>query len=616
MYRMILWILAVLAAFSPAAAAAEYEISSSVTVGYNFLFSAGDNPFYRSHRNLREGLVVDDFHLILQAKPGEHFFDRFTAEACLAGRLDSQQGFRFSLEKYGRFKATVRYAIDDDYFWNPLYNYGSNYRDLSRRSLEADFSWSGVRHFVFNFGYRHGLTEGEQLVPAYYWGDILKLVYDKHWVSEEFRAGLIFSRNGFTAGFQQSWVAIKDQSAFSDRVTAGAGLSIYDLLFRGGERAGSAESRIPVSTVQVSCTKDRWSTGFSYHHRDGRLDNDLLDVRKIYFEGRGTWTDFAYKTAGRTEVPEDRVDFHLTFQPHASVELGYTFFWNSLESSTRQHVDQSMSLYLDPAFPVTTTDEADYSLLYRNRYQQHTASLIYTPLKDLSLTAAYRHRDGNITWNGVHPYGSNRIEAGVKYRFRTGTEAGGSVALEKSTDPFYPNQAGNRREYQLNAYHPFGDRLSASLNYRYSKQENSSIQLDNGGQLLNFNIEYRILPWIQAGGGLDWFNLNCAQLFQYSLNQVYQSVAEEYDTSQTMVFAFLSFAEKHRLSGRIILNYLTDDGGSMPFSGWNPGLDVQLALTKGLHLVAAGRYFNYHEVQTPVLNYSLNQLTMSLCWKF
>lgn len=592
-----------------------YDLESEVITGYNFLFDEGDNGFYRSHNDLTDGATIDRFYFALSAKQDTGWFDKLTVDADLANRLESDKGVRFSLKKNGKWAAAVRYTFFDDYFLDPYYNFGANNRDLTRSSLQADFQWVGIKHFIFDAGYGFSRNKGSRYTPGFYWGDIFKIPINRRDTYEELRAGVTFSYEGFKARYQQSWLRITDDSRYDDGPTSRAGFSSYNVFALGGERSGKIKTDMPVYSVAASYTGANWSAGFTHIFKDGQLDDQVIDLRKLFFE-TGAFTDFAVQTNGRADLPETKTDIHADFRPWDFLDLAYDFSRKSIRTDTTMELTLIMRLYRDPALPIETSEVLDAPFLYKNTYRAHTFTAQITPVDPLRLTAAYQRTDGELFQETLEEYHADRYDLGARYKFSAGTEVSAAYRHENIDHPLFPIIGRKRDDFTISAYHPLTSSVSANFQYRDARVTNTDIDMKNRIRMLDISVQFNPRPWGHLGVGYDRLDLNDANAITFWQSNLQTTRVEDYDSVQNAVYAFAGFDEKHRISGNISLYYLQDDGLSMPLSRWNPAVNLQVNVRKNLYVLATGRYFNYREDLFTGHNYDYNQLTFSLRWKY
>jgi len=613
-----------LAIFSRAQTAG-YETEVDVTAGYNFLFSTGDDEYYRSHDDVSEGLLVDRLRFAMVPKAEGHWFDKLSVDFCLANRVDSAKDVEFNFLKHGMYSARIKYSYMYDFFSDPYYNYGNNDRNIARDNLLLDFRWKGVRDFVFNAGYQQVRARDDLAFSTSYWGDLFAVPVLKDNSHRLVKAGVAFDRSGFHLGFEQGWQFIDDHSDYARQTVPGDGFSSRPSALVNPERQTDVSTTIPITNASAGYSADTWSADFRYSYLNGSTDIDVLDLKTFYITSTNSRNDILIKAAGETDLPEQQAELQLAWEPLDQLELAYRLDWQSLESDSGLDLENTLRLYGNSDIPVLESTLATAELFYyKNESITHDLSATVRPVRDLAVTLSYTHTDGNLD-NRYSVDGENlttidqdysRDSIGVKgkYRFSFGGEATGGYLHENIDDPAFRTAGDSRDEYQLGFYQPLGNRFNWQIHYRDSRLQDDRIGLANSVKLLDILAEYAPNEWARLGLGYSRFDFNFATGLYFPWSGQPVAEVESYDTEQDGVYFYAGFQGEHRVKGGVSLYFMDDTGDSAPLSRLTGSANVEVALMKNISVSVTGRFFDYTEDFLPQHGYDFQQLVIALRW--
>ncbi len=604
----------------------DYQYEGDLITGYNFLFSTDNNPYYRSHTDLSEGLFADGYFNIITEK-GNKWFDQIEIQACIGRKVDLSNSILITVKKRKLYSLKINYNSFYDFFYDPLYNYGANNRNLERNSFNANFNWFGVKHFIFNFGYKHIVSKGNICQPSYNWGEIFAIPLDMHETREEFRTGAKFYSGGFLISFDQSWIDISDNSRYRKGILHGIGFGSQTILSTDRNRSGSVDASIPVSTIIIRYKGNRWSTSSTFSYKNGSLDEDLINLMDFLFYDFNSRNSFLIHTLGGADTPQYIANYNLEADVCDYMTVEYNLEWNKTETSSNLNTDQKLTLFPIQGNPIDIHSTEIDGYYYKNTYTRNSVSAIIYPAKNLTFTTSYYHTSGDITQRYIHDeeqqsniyetYTLDKLEFITRYRTILKTELKGGYSYEKIDNPIYRTAGDHKNEFFLSASQPLNEKTSIALNYHDSRLKDSSIHLDSSVKLFEGSIDYTLSSNLCTGFGFTHLDLNHLEDFIYFRGENQISSLEDYDTSQNGYFVYSTFKDsQNRFKGQIQLYYLDDNGESLPLSHWNVSGNIEAKLLHHLWVQIEGRYYDYKEDIFTLHNYSFDQFIFALHWKF
>lgn len=610
---------------SPLAMAQEDNSELDLVLGYNFIFSNPDEDSYRSHSDVSAGYLVDRFHFAMTQPQGTGWFDRFTADASLANRVDASKVVRFSLGRTSVYSASVTYSFLYDFFHDARYNYGYDNRNLERDNFGFDFNWFGARDLVFNFGYGCSRTRGGQFSPYTNYDQIFQIPMERRNTREEFRGGLTYNRGGFTAGFQQAWLHLLDESGTQTAVNPPLSVPPGQTITAGGlSRDGLTAAHVPVTTANLAYTRGGWSTQWSFNLQSGSMDNQVLDLKNFYFTDDASRTEMLLKAAGRADIPERSTLFRVSRQLDSKASLEYTFFWKNIRTETSLDTIEEYRIIPQDAPPAEYSVPYRTGFLFRNTLQTHTVAVAVRPARGWRLGASYKRTGGEMDhvmnmdslemMNIRESYHRDRLEFKARGRLAGDMEVSGLVAEEWIEHPLYRDAGDRRREFAAGVTQPVGDRFAWQVSFRDQRVTDDAIRLDHHTWLLDMNFQYMPREWVDLGAGFTRFDVNYAIDLLYHVDGILQTVFEMEDTAQNCPYAYVTFNGDHRIRGSASVHYLDDAGQSFPLTRWNGRATIEVTLGKSLSALLTAAYFSYREEWAADHDYDFNQLTLALRW--
>lgn len=217
-------------------AAADYDVTSSVEVGYRGLRVGGDLNKYQSDLNYRTGPRLFDTSLLMQAKPGRgSLFDTLLVTS--TGWGGDPQGYaRFSLEKSSLYRFDGNYRRFKYYrfvnnFANPNYrtpacptcaasNPVTGQHGYDTRQGVGDFDLTLLpknERLSFRAGYSPTRYSGPVFTTWHYGGDDFMLLSQAKTRSDEFRAGADWKLGPLDFSLLQGFRRFRDETSIDNR---------------------------------------------------------------------------------------------------------------------------------------------------------------------------------------------------------------------------------------------------------------------------------------------------------------------------------------------------------------------------------------------------------------
>ncbi len=604
-----------------------YTYTYEFITGYSFLFSRGDSPYYRSHTDLSEGFFGDEFNFKIIPKNEKGWFDIMQVQASLSNRLDSSKSISIILKKHKLYTLKINYDYFYDFFYDTKYNYGADNRNLERSNFDIDFKWKGIKHFVFDTGYKYIISKGDINVPSNDWGEIFSIPLNRHVTREEYSAGGKYYKGGFSIDFNQEWVDVTDDSRYMNGDVYGVGFGSQVIISTNRNRSGSVDSSIPISTLIINYSADRWSTGSSFSYKNGSIDEDTLNFKEFLFYDFNSKNSFLIKAIGGSNTPEYNAKYNIDFDLSDNVTLEYNVEWDKLETASNLMIDRNLTLYPTQGNPIVIGGSDYDGYYYKNAYTTNSISAITYPIKNLIFTTSYTHTSGDITQRYLHnselssniyeSYSFDTLKFDAHYRTIFMTKLRGGYSYENIDNPLYRTAGDHKNEFYFSASQPIRGKFSIDVSYHDSRLKDSSIKLDSSVKLFETSADYTLNKNFNAGFGFTHLDLDHFENFIYFNNGNKVSSLELYDTSQNGYFAYSTFKDKkNRLKGQIKVYYLDDNGKSLPLSRWNASGKFEIKLRKYLWAQVEGRYYDYNEDIFPIHNYSIKQVIFGLRWKY
>ncbi len=622
--KVVIILIAFWTAIVPTFSAGPLEVSTDVSLGYSFLSSEGDSPWFRNHYDSSEGILLRDLKLSVRNRNSGSWFDSMQLTARSGDRFGTGRVIRFSLKKTGRYSFTLKQSWNRDYFYDSAYNYGANDRNFSRNNVSAAFRWTGIQNFTLLAGYGLVETKGTGNTPFTEWNDIYALRLNRNTNRERYTVGVDFHKGGWKLMVRQSWISLDEKSRYQDGTVNGEGLSTFATVLTP-ERSGKVKSTIPVSSIKLEYAENNWWISVRYSHSDATIDNDVVDLKKYLFSDYGSRTDFLMTFAGSSDAPVDDAGLAVSIQALDSLIISYDLSWRELKTETSMNIERTMLLYGTSDTPlVTTSDTVTSGFYYRNRRLNHGLTFKYQPMGDWDVTLSLRQIDGNLrhfaSENGEtdgildEDYTTNRVTLAGRYRLPAGNVKA-SVFHESIDNPVYRTAGDKRDGFSVSGDWMLSDSVSWNVLYQDAtlKNDDPTVLLNRDTTLLDSSFQFTLTKGISFGIGYTMMKLDFSDNLLFNENDAPASSVETYSTNQNGVYAFGTFSRK-RFSGRLSFFYLDDSGSSFPLSHWNGVASCQYKISKTLYGLISVRYFDYNEDTSNVRDYNVNQFVVGVRW--
>jgi hypothetical protein len=193
-----------------------YNVTSVTEVGYRWRRVSGNDNKYRSDLDYRQGLRLFDTNLYLQSDSGKgKYFD--TLLLTNSGWGSDPQGYsRFNIEKIGiyKFNANVRKIS----YFNNLSNHALGEHTSDTRNLMGDFDLTILPQndkLRFNFGASFGDYSGPGVYTVRAYSDEYPVTNHTKNQTDDFRVGVDGMLLGFNLGLTQGFRIFHDRSGYT-----------------------------------------------------------------------------------------------------------------------------------------------------------------------------------------------------------------------------------------------------------------------------------------------------------------------------------------------------------------------------------------------------------------
>lgn len=606
--------------------AGDFEQEADVTFGYQFLSNSADNPYYRSQDDVREGAVVDSFHFLLSSKDGKNWFDRISVDGSLADRVDADKSIRILFSKAGKFEASMKYTFQNDFFWDPYYNWGFNNRDLTRSNFQADFKWKGVRGLTLSTGYGVRRSKGPFGQVGSYWGDFFSMPINQDYEYEDYRLGASYSLEGFSASVNQSWVRVYNRYRYDWETVQGAGMGTQAVSLTYAEHGGTSKGKIPVTQIAAGYRQEKFSIGFDYSRRNGVLDNQIVDSRNFLFEDFGSQTDMIVKTMGGSDIPESDLSFRAGVTPCEFVDFEYEYTKHKVKSDAGQVVTEAMAVTDKYGHSWEYSQDRRDTYNYRNDSDSHTFTAAVTPVRHLTVKVAFDRtrtkldgllvQDNDVVNDFSRDYVTKSFEISGRYRtpFKNKTDLSVTYDYETYDKFVFPTTGRKKNDFRFSVSQQVGERLTCNLLFRDSKLRDAETDFSNNVKMLDVSAQYLAVKDVVVGCGFTRLNLNSKiwQMFYIAKQPV---ASQERDSMlSNSYYISAGIGGDRRVTGDAAIYYVEDE--DLKIHRLSPQVNVQVRLAKHLFAGVTARFLDYQENYLPVHDYKVNQVLVSLRWKY